>query len=247
MNIRFLIPVLLVVLCSCGKGSNSTPVVNPTFSFTTTYDSVLSTYANKNLIFPFTVNVVSGDINKNPVTYTISGLPSNISVTPLSQVVTGSLSGVFTFSFGTVTPATDTLLLTVACGATGTRVHKLILTILPSPDYSGILAGSYPGAYTYCTPKDTTMNYSALVGIVNGTPYAIKIMNVLIYDTTVTINASLSNIITIPFQSMGTYKMWGTGIYTHDNPPYDTLYALTIYDTTAHGNDTEACLIHIQH
>ena len=246
MRFRILIPALWVLFFSCGKGGSNAPV-KPAFTFTATYDSFLTTYANKNYVLPFSITVLSGDISGNPVTFSLSGLPSNISVTPVTQTVTGALSGVFTFSFGTVTPGMDTFLLTIKCDATGTQVHKLVMTILPSPDYSGLLAGDYPHSYTYATPRDTTMQFDAQVGIVTGTPYAIKIMNAMIFDTVVTINASLTNIVNIPFQSLGSYKMWGRGIYTHDNPPYDTLYELTLYDTTAHGNDTEACLIHIQH
>ncbi len=248
MKIRLLTGLLLLLFCCCHKSTNNNHNNNNgTFSYSTTYDTLISTYANRSISFSFGVNVLTGDINANPVSYAISSLPANVSVTPASMSVTSFLGGLFTFVIGNVPAGSYPIKFTSNTTATGSLSHNLTLTILPDPDYSTKLAGTYPHAHNYSTPKDTLYNFSCIVSTVTGTPYTIKINNLSIYDTTISLTASLSSTITIPLQTTGTYTTWGRGTYSHDNAPYDTLYMLTIYDTTVHGTDTGVNLIHIQH
>lgn len=246
MKIRCIAWLLPVLFCCCHKNDNSNKKL-PGFTFTTTYDSVITTYPNKTYDFSFSVNVLTGSITGNPVTYSVGSLPTGVTDSPGSIVVNGSLGGLFKFTIGDVTPGSYTMNLASSCTATGLKSHNLILKVLALPDYSILLSGTYPNSHDYCTPSNILYTFSAVVSKLSGTASSINISNLRIYDTTLTVTASLSNVVTIPKQTFGGYTIWGSGTYTHDNPPYDTLYMLTLYDTTAHGSDTEACLIHIQH
>ena len=247
MKIRYLAWLIPLFLLCCKKSNNNNTNKSAGFTFTTTYDSVITSYANDSFVFSFNVNVLTGSITGNPVTYSISGLPANVTVTPDSILVQDLLSGIFKFNFGNIQAGNDTVNFTISSAVYGIQKHKLILNILPPTDYSSLLAGTYPGAYNYCTPIDSIYHFSSVVSAVTGTPYTITISNVMVYDTSFTVTASLSNIVTVHFQTIGAYTIWGSGNYTHDNPPNSALYQITMYDTVVHGLDTEACLIHIAH
>ena len=248
MKLRYLAWLLPLFFCCCHKGGNNSNKNNLGFTFTTTYDSVITSYVNNSFTLSFNVDVLTGSITGNPITYSITGLPADVIVTPTSLSVEGQLGGTFKFNFGSTSVSNDTVNFIISSSVNGTQKHKLILNIQPLPDYSSTLAGTYSGAYDYSTPYDGFYYFTSVVSTVTGMPYTINIGNVRIHDTTILIIASLSNIVTVPFQTIGTYSIWGTGTYSHDNPPNSTLYQMTVYDTTVHnGADTEACIMHIQH
>ncbi len=244
MKIRYTAFIFLILFCCCHKSNNNKPVA---FSFSTTYDSVITTYANTSFLYSVSLNVLTGSITGNQVTYSVSGLPTGVTDSPASFITSNLLGGGFNFKVGNVAPGSYQLDLESNCTATGIKHHNVILKILPLPDYSTTLAGTYPGSHNYCQPADTLYSFLSVVDTISGTPYTITISNVKVYDTTLMITALLSGGITIPLQRIGSYTTWGAGTYTHDNAPYNILYALAIYDTIVNGLDTQTCLIHIQH
>lgn len=242
--------LLLVLLCCCNKqDSNNGTGPSANFVYSVHYDSVYTSYAYNNVSVPFYVNVTSGDIFKNPVSVSVSGLPSGILISPPSFTVTGIMGGTFTLALGNVAPGNDTGNITFSTAAHGTETHKLIIKVLPPIDYAPKLAGTYTQSYDFCQP-DSFFYYSAVVTKVIDTPYLIKISNVK--NLGYLVRAWLSTVmgqnrVTIPVQSIGPYTIWGSGTFFHDVAPYDTLYQLSINDTLVHGVDTDYCTIHIQH
>jgi len=246
MKSRYLVWPLLLLICCCNKNPPS-PVPNVPFTFTTSYDSILSCTPNSTKILYFNITVLSGVIDTNPITYSITNTPANMTVIPAKQTVTLLQGGIFTFQIGDVPPGNDTVSFNISSSANGTENHKLILKINAPGDFATKLAGTYPASYDYCTPADSIYNYTAVTNAVAGTPYELKIQNIKNLGPGFIATAWISTIVTIPFQHIGSYQIWGSGTYTHDNPPHDTLYQMVIYDTLVSGMDTERCIIHLQH
>jgi hypothetical protein len=242
MNFRLAALLLSVVFVCCNKNEVVKKPPAP-FAFTTTYDSVHTCYAESNTILYFTINVLGGDINDNPVTYSVTGLPPQATVVPAAQTVRGLLGGAFTISFGNTPVGTYTANFTISSSSTGTRVHKLILNVNPPKDYGPTLAGTYNNSYDFCQP-DSFFYYSSVVSTVPDTPYLIKISNIKNLGASVKIRALLSKTITVPVQYAGGYTIWGRGTYTKDS---GTNYRLMINDTMVKGIDTQLCTIHIEH
>jgi hypothetical protein len=249
MRFRYLAWLLPLLFCCCNKKDSGTTKKYEDFTFSTSYDSVLTYYTysgNNTHIFTFNVAVLTGDIGDNPITFSVTNLPANVTVTPSSQVVTHLLGGVFTFAFGSVPVGVDTANLIISSTATGTQTHKLIIKVQAPPDYATLLAGTYAGSYDFCQP-DSFFNYSSVVSTIPDTPYKIKITNVKNLGTGFIVRANVSNVVTIPLQSYMGYTIWGSGTFSHDNPPNTSLYQMAINDTLVHGTDTNYCTIHIAH
>jgi len=247
MKSRYLVWLLLLFFCSCNKSIPTPTNQFEPFSFTTQYDSIFTCYANSQYDLVFNVQVLSGNIDTNPISYSITGLPVNITALPTSQTVGYVLGGAFTLNIGNVPVGSDTADLIISSAVNGTQTHKLVLNIIPPFDYSPKLAGAYNNAYDYCQPSGNFYNYSSVVSTVTDTPYEIKITNIKNLGPGFVVRALVSNVITIPLQTIGAYTISGSGTFTHDNPPYDSLYQMAINDTIINGTDVEHCILHIQH
>ena len=252
MKLRKLAWILPLLFCCCNK-QDSTPVtrIDNGFSFTTNYDSVYTCYPFSNITLSFTITVNSGDIISNPVTYSITGLPPGITATPVKQTVGGVMGGAFTIALGDIPPGNDTANFIISDSTTGTETHQLIFEVKPPVDYAPKLAGTYHGSYDFCEP-DSIIPYTSTVSAVVDTPYLVRISNIKNLGAAYSVRAWLTHImgantITIPQQALGPYTIWGSGTFSHDVAPYDTLYQMIIHDTLAQGTDTEYCTIHIQH
>jgi len=252
MKIGYLVLFLVLLCFGCTKPQTATPIANQdtTFSYITYYDSVISCNANSAYTLVFNINVLNGNIEYNRVSYNITNLPSGFSVIPSSLSVGELMGGVFSFNTGNVAIGTDTVLLNISTVAGGSKAHRLIFNIIPYPDFSGKLAGMYHTSFDFCQP-DSITNYTSVVTTVPGIPYALHISNVKNLGMGFIVNAFVSETspatVFIPFQTVSGYKIWGTGEFNHDAPPYDTAYQATIYDTMVHGIDTERCIIHLLH
>jgi hypothetical protein len=247
MKTHYLAWLLPLLFCCCHKDKDKSNNSNGnSFTYTTTYDTIISSYANRSLDFSYSVNVLTGSITTNPITYSISGLPANVTVAPGSQTVTTLLGGVFNFTIGAIAPGNYTLNFTSKTAGVTALTHPLTLKILAFPDYGDKLAGTYGYAYDYCTPADMIYNYTSVVTKATDTPYKITISNVRNLGASFVVTAVLSNVVRIPVQTVNGYTIWGTGVYSHDNTPFDTSYMLVINDTMVHALDTEACTMHIQ-
>ncbi len=246
VKLRFLVLVLLFFYCCCTK---TQPVaVDPTpFTFTTTYDSFITCTANSTKILFFNVNVLSGSIDTSPITYSITNLPANTTVIPATQTVTLLQSGTFQFNIGDVPAGVDTVNLRISSAARGIENHMILLKVGTPADYTKKLAGTYPGSYDYCTPADSLYPYTCITYTLPDTPHILKIRNIKNLGLNFVVTANISSSITIPYQTIGSYKIWGAGTYTHDTPPHDTAYQMIIYDTLVRGLDTERCIVHLQH
>lgn len=242
MNFRLAALLVAVLFWSCNKGDETVKKPAAPFSFTTTYDSVYTCYANSNTTLSFSINVLNGDINDNPVTYSITGLPAGVAVIPTSQTVRGVLGGAFTISLGDIAVGTYTANIIISNSSIGTQTHKLILNVNPPKDYGPILAGTYDSCYDFCQP-DSFFYYSSVVSTVTDTPYLIRISNIKNMGAGIKIRAWLSKTVTVPAQPAGGYTIWGSGTYAKDN---GTKYRITINDTLAKGLDTQYCTIHIE-
>ncbi len=247
MKCGHLIWVVLLFFCCCNK-SQPTPINQyEDFSFTTQYDSVISCYPNSLYNIIFNIQVLGGSIDSNVITYTISGLPVGITSTPASQTVGHVMGGAFNLTIGNIAVGTYTANFFISSAVNGTETHHLIIHILPPADNSPKLVGTYHTSYDYCNPSGNFYNYTSVVSTVADTPYEIKITNIKNLGPGFVVRAWVSNVVTIPQQTIGGYTIWGTGTFTHDNPPFDTLYQMTIMDTIVTGTDVEHCIIHIQH
>lgn len=243
MKFRFAALLLPVLFLCCNKGSNTVTKPPAPFSFTTTYDSIYTCYANSNITLLFTVNVKSGDINDAPVTYSVTGLPAAVTVMPSTQTVRGVLGGAFTITLGNIPVGTYTANFIISNSVTGTETHKLILNVTPPTDFGPMLAGTYDSSYDFCQP-DSFFHYKSVVSTVPDTPYLIRISNIKNLGSSMKLRALLSKTIAIPAQYLAGYTVWGSGTYAKDT---GTLYRMTIYDTLAKGGDTQYCIIHIEH
>jgi hypothetical protein len=245
---KYLLAWLLPLLfCCCHKDKNNSSNNNGnSFTYSTTYDTVISSYANRTLSFSYSVNVLTGSITTNPLTYSISGLPANVTVAPGSQTVSALLGGMFTFTIGAIAPGNYTVNFISKPTGMSALSHPLTLKIVALPDYADKLAGTYGYSYDYCRPADTLYNYTSVVTKVADTPYKITISNVRNLGASFVVTAVLSSVVKIPVQTVNGYTIWGTGNYSHDNTPFDTSYMMVINDTMVNALDTQACTMHIQ-
>lgn len=245
--------VLLAFLCCCNKNNSSNNnVVNPPattgFGYYLSYDPVISIYANSNFNFPFFIIVDSGDISTNPLTVTITSLPAYTSCTPSSLIVTQLLGGVLNIKVGNLAAGTYKMQLVINGTANGSKSHNLFLKINPLPDYSALLARTYTGCYDFCTPINSLTYYTSVVTKIVDTPYKISISNIKKLGSSFVVRAWLSNIVTIPRQTIGPYTIWGSGTFGKDSrAAFDSLYTMTINDTLVSGVDTQYCTVHVQH
>ncbi len=252
MKICYPVLFFLLLCCSCNKTQNNATPVNEdtTFSFITYYDSVITCKPNTTYDLIFNIHVLNGNIAFNRVNYSLTQLPANFSVTPSFLSVGELLGGVFFFNIGNTPFGSDTARFTISTAQGGSQSHMLIFNITPYPDLSNKLVGSYHASFDFCQP-DSIYNYSSGVSQVPGMPYALHISNIKNLGTGFIVNAFVSETkpatVVIPVQTVSGYKIWGSGEFNHDAPPYDTAYQLTINDTLVHGIDTERCIIHLQH
>jgi hypothetical protein len=132
---RVLLIGLLFLCCCKNKDTTTTPTgaVDEKFSFSAQYDSVLSVYPNSDYNFSFYIRVNSGNISKNILTCSISGLPAGVTVTPVSQEVGVLLGGVFTFKVANVAVGNYPIKFEIN-GKQGSEMHNLILQVKPLPD-----------------------------------------------------------------------------------------------------------------
>jgi hypothetical protein len=247
MKICRLLYLLPLFFCCCTK-PESHPVVMPVepFVFTARYDSVITCTPNSTFIFSFYITVSSGDITANKLHCTISGLPSNVSVNPTDLLVAQLLGGVFTFNIGAVPPGTYPLKFTINSAKYGNQVHTLLLKVVLPPDNAPKLSGNYTGSYDYCQPAGILYNYSSVVTV--DSAYRIKITNIKNMGGSFIVKAIVSDVISIPVQTVGGITIWGSGTFSHDDRPgFASLYKIIINDTIVHGSDTERCGIHILH
>ncbi len=246
MKIRYLAYLLLLSLCCCKKKSVPIPP-DPSFSFvyTPVYDSVITMQANDSYSFIFDINVTNGNINDNKLWCTISGLPGDVTVIPGNMTVGLIMGGVFTFKTADISLGTDTLTFSIFSKATGTAVHKLILHIVPPPDYAPLLAGTYDSSYDFCSPA--IYKYTSLVSTAIDTGYTIDITNINALGSGFVVKAVISDVVKVPYQVVGSRKIWGSGTYGLDPMTGNTQYELSINDTIVSGLDTTRCTTHIQH
>ena len=238
-----LVVIISVLFICCGKKDSGTVTKPPAgFTFTTSYDSVYSCYPNSNVTLSFTINVESGDITSNPVTYTITGLPPNVTVTPATQTVGGVLGGAFTITLGNVPKGADTAKLIISSAATGTETHKIIFNVHDPVDNAPMLAATYNHCYDYCQPTGF-FYYSSVVATVPDTPYLVRISNVRNLGTGVGLKAWISNVVQVPVQWAGAYKVWGSGHYFKDTGSF---FRMEINDTMVSGTDTQYSVVHIE-
>lgn len=227
--------------CNKGQSSSSAPAAKK-FSYTISYDSTITVYANSTYNFPFTINVTSGDISQNQLTCSVSGLPAGITVSPSSMTVSYLKSGVFLFTFGNVLPGTYAATFTINSFQAGIQTHNLWLNVIPPKDYGPLLAGTYTGSFDYCTPPGPGGHYTSAVTV--DSAYRIKISNISQLGSGFIVKALLSNVVTIPLQTVDTVKIWGSGTFTTNAGGQ---YLMTINDTLVTGLDTQSCVEHIQH
>ncbi len=227
-------------------------MVNPPatsgFGYSVTFDSTISIYANSNFNFPFFINVDSGDINSNPLTANITSLPAFTTCSPSTLVVTELLGGVLKIKVGNLAVGTYKMQLVINSTKLGAKSRNLYLKINPLPDYSSLLARTYTGCYDFCTPINSLTYYTSVVEKIVDTPYKISISNIKKLGSSFVVRAWLSNIVTIPRQTIGPYTIWGSGTFSKDGrAAFDSLYTMTINDTLVNGVDTEYCTVHVQH
>lgn len=243
MKVWSLIFLMSVLFICCDKKDSGTVTRPPAgFAFTTSYDSIYSCYPNSNVTLSFTINVVSGDIASNPVTYSVTGLPPNVTVMPATQTVGGVLGGAFTIMLGNVPKGTDTAKLTISSAVTGTETHKIILNVHDPIDNAPMLAATYNHCFDYCQPTGF-FYYNSVVTTFADTPYLIRISNIRNLGSGVSLKAWVSSVIQVPVQWAGGYKVWGSGHYFKDTGSY---FRMEINDTLVSGIDTQFCTIHIE-
>jgi hypothetical protein len=239
--------LLAIALGSCQQKQNNV-AVGEDFKFSTQYDPIISCQAHTDAHLSFTVKVLKGDISNNKLTCTISGLPSGVVVTPQSMVVAQLLGGVFNLSVGTVPIGNYPFQLNISSPLTNTETHNLVLKVIPPPDYSSILANSYTKSFDYCQPNNSFYYYTSVVTAVADTPYKITISNLRSFGSSFIVRAWLSDVVTMPVQTIGAYTLWGTGTYSKDGRVgHENDYVITINDTVANGTDTQRCTVHLQH
>jgi hypothetical protein len=245
---RVLLIGLLFLCCCKNKDTTTTPTgaVDEKFSFSAQYDSVLSVYPNSDYNFSFYIRVNSGNISKNILTCSISGLPAGVTVTPVSQEVGVLLGGVFTFKVANVAVGNYPIKFEIN-GKQGSEMHNLILQVKPLPDYAQALAGTYAGCFDYCLPGTTT-NYTSVVTAVADTPYLLKISNLKNLGTSFVVRGWTSDVVIIPQQTVDGRIVWGRGTFSKDGRPgHGADYVINIKDTIVAGTDTNTCTVNILH
>ena len=249
---KYLSSILLLALLftSCKKKSvndNNTSNSGAEFSYSVTYDSVVTTTPQSSAIFVFSIKVLSGDIAANKLYCSITGLPSNMSVAPSTLAVTQLLGGIFTFNIGTAFYGDYPCQLKISTQNKADRIINFKIRIVPPTDYAPMLAGKYDSCYDFCSMSGFTY-YSSVVSTVADTPYLLKLSNIQNLGSDAIVRAWISNIVTVPIQSVAGKTIWGKGTYSKDARPGHTGdFILTIDDTLVSGTDTQTCIMHIEH
>jgi hypothetical protein len=242
-----LICMVSLVVLGCKKKHSDSVTTTDNFAFTGTSDSLVTVTPYVTVTFPFNIKVLAGDITQNHLTCLITGLPANVTVSPDSLEVAQLLGGVFMFNTTNITPGSYPIQLVIKSKSHGTETHNIILKANPSPDFAPTLAGTYATSYDFCQPTEF-YHYSSVVSTVTDTPYLLKMTNIRNLGTGFVVRAWVSNVVTIPLQTIGSQTIWGTGTYSHDGRPgHTTDYLMAINDTMATGTDTTFCTIHIEH
>ena len=244
MSVRYLFFLLPLLFCCCKpRQSPVTPDPDFKFAYNARFDSVISMPANSVYSFIFYIDVTNGDITNNKLACSITGLPGNMTIAPTSLLVGHLLGGLFTFTTGDIPLGTDTLKFTINSPSTGMATHKLILKIVPPPDYAPALCGVYDSSYDYCAP----LIYKHKSVVATDTAYGITITNLNNLGVDFTVKAKVSDVIRIPLQVFGAKKIYGSGTYSKDPMTGNTQYQIIMNDTLITGLDTQVCTAHIQH
>ncbi len=246
-KVTYLFFLLPIVLWCCKKKKDPVIIPDPDFNFVydLRYDSVITMQANSSTLFIFYVDVVNGNISNNNLYCTINSLPGNMTVSPATLRVAQLKGGVFTLSAGDIPTGTDTLRFSVYSHSTGTQNRKLLLNIVPPIDYAPKFVGTYDSCYDFCAPK--IFKYQSVVKTNPDSAYTIYISNINVMGANVWIRAKISDIVVVPFQDLGSGKIWGRGTYNKDPFSGHALYEMSINDTIAFGTDTTYCTAHIEH
>ena len=248
---KYLSSILLLafLFISCKKkNNNDNNSGNGTkdFSYSVKFDSIVTTTPQSAAIFVFSIKVLSGDIAANKLYCSITGLPTNMSVSPSSLAVTQLLGGVFTFNIGTAFYGDYPCLLKISGQNQADKIYNFKLRIVPPTDYAPLLAGTYDSCYDFCSMSGFTY-YSSVVSTVADTPYLLKLTNIQNLGTDAIVRAWISNLVTVPLQSVSGKTIWGKGTYSQDaRPGHSEDFILTIDDTLVSGTDTQTCTMHIE-
>lgn len=242
-----LVPALLLGCRKKNKGGDDDGTEPDAFAYTMKYDSISSTGAGMDFNFAFYIKVTSGDIGANELRCSIEGLPSTVTISPATLAVTRLLGGVFTFSIGGLPVGDHPFQLKVDSKALGVQTYNAVLRIVAAPDYAPILAGVYDSCYDYCNGS-LSGKYASVVSAVTSTPYKLTMTNLHQLGAGVTVEAWVSNIVTVPVQTAGGKTIWGRGTYSHDaRPGHESHYMMSVSDTVVTGIDTQTCTMHVEH
>lgn len=239
--------LLLPLMLWCCKPKDPIITPDPDFSFiyNIRYDSVITMEPNTSSLFIFYVDVTNGSIVNNNLYCSFNSLPGNMSVSPASLRVAQLKGGVFTFSVGDIPAGTYNLRFTTYSHSTGTENRNVVLRIIPPVDNSSKFVGNYDSCYDFCAPR--IFKYQSVVKTNADSAYTIFISNINVMGANVWIRAKISDVVVVPFQDLGTGKIWGRGTYNKDPFSSHALYDMTISDTIAFGTDTTYCTAHIEH
>lgn len=242
-----LISLTLVLFFSCKKHHNDTPATPDNFSYAVAYDTIISVNQNAAANFSFHVKVLSGDISQNHLICKLTGLPNGITTDPDSMDVSSLLGGVFIINAGNVPIGSYPVQLSITDKVHGTETHNIVLKVKQPFDNATLLAGTYDSSYDFCQPADFYY-YSSALSTVADTPTLLKITNIRNLGVGFVVRATVTNVITIPLQTIGSMSIWGSGTYAEDGRPGHTnQYIMFINDTIVSGVDTQTCTIHLQH
>jgi hypothetical protein len=247
MKVIYLICFIPLLLSGCKKRQDAPPATTP-FNYSVFYNSVFTLHANSTGNFVFTIKVISGDISTNHLSCYVTGLPANVTISPDTLDVAQLLGGVFTFTTTNIAVGSYPVQLVIYTKARGAETYNLTLKVDAPADFAPLLAGTYDTSFDYCMPVNAFYGYSSVVSTVADTPYLLKMTNIKNLGSTFVVRAWISNVVTIPVQTIGGQTIWGSGTYIHDaRAHHENDYMMTINDTLVTGVDTESCIIHMQH
>ncbi len=227
---NFGIYVFVLLLTSSGLILSCSKSTKPDgFSYTLSGVQDFTMGHDSTIYVPLSMVLTSG--TKEPVTLTLSGLPTGVTATPTTLTGTPSFNGTFRLDAISAPQGSYPITLTAASASTGTKSYNFNLNLTTPSDCGAYIAGAYTG-----TSSQYTGNYIATITRMDTNTIMINKFNGS--STVENIFAAVhcnSDIITMPVQYIGAfYFVFGNGTFTKNSVSLNYFIINSTTDTTAY-------------
>jgi hypothetical protein len=193
------------LIYSCSKSGNTASAID----YTVNNLQNITVNNDDSTSLPVAITFVSG--TQQPVSLSVSGLPSNVTVTPTSASGTPSYGTTFVFHANNADTGTYPITITAASAGTTSKTYNFNLTVTPSLNCATPLAGTYIGNIN-CQPSIGDSAVSCTVATTN-TIDQISIDNFIFNGNSLLVNVNCTdNTLSIAPGQVAS----GSGTYTNN-------------------------------